>query len=108
MFYLVSATVKSLYKINQFENFSNSELTILPTQSFYPAGANQLDSLWVREKNMTMTEEKWKHFFRDTLIVHFYAFQTRMRRITRNVKTEAYSYLAPHVCPVSYWSSKQF
>ena len=102
---VVSGIVGELYNVSVLQNFTNTELTVLPSQTFFPARATELRLLWRQEY---MTDSDWEIFFKHSSMVHFYASQTDPWMVKRDPHHEAYAYLAPRYCPTSYWSSEHF
>ena len=105
---LLTHSIEELYHISSKElrGFKNESLTILPTFKFFTTGANRVGTIFNTRKERISVE--WDEFFSCSYAVHFYSYNTKKLKVSRNPKTDTYSYLAPKHCPISYLSQKQF
>ena len=95
----------NVYNISSVQNFTTSDLTILPSQKFFPATSMQLGKLWTESAKSVAD---WTEMFQDSVMVHFYSAQTQGWLVQRNPHHEAYAALGPLFCPTAYWSTADF
>ena len=95
----------NVYNISSVQNFTTPDLTVLPSQKFFPATSMQLGKLWT-ESSKSVAD--WTEMFQDSVMVHFYSAQTQGWVVQRNPRHEAYAALGPIFCPTAYWSTPNF
>merc|ERR1712150_24157 len=100
---LTSNTIKKLYNITNFSRFKGADLEVLPVSSFLPIGCNKANDLWNYEAH-----QDWDEVFKCSYAVHFFSYLTSKKPIRKELQHEAYSYLGPKHCPISYWSTDKF
>ncbi|XP_075265481.1 lactosylceramide 4-alpha-galactosyltransferase-like [Convolutriloba macropyga] len=101
-----TGAITELYKTNNLRGYSTSNLTVLPTYSFFPSGANRAHELFNYKKDLSPKD--WDNFFQCTYAVHFYSYLSKNWSIGKNPARSAYVYLAPKHCPVSFQSTEKF
>ena len=103
---LTTTTFLSLYKTSYLSNFKSANIQVLPTFTFFPIGSHAAnENLWSKTSRST---KDWENMFACSYGVHFFSHLTNDRKVKRNEKHEAYSYLAKKHCPFSFFSRKHF
>jgi len=106
---LITEAVKKYLNITEIEAAGDSprssQMTILPTERFYPVKAFEKGKLWPVNPH---SFEDWSSLFFNSSMVHFYGSQTNKWLVNGDPSYEAYSVLAPRYCPMSFGSSKLF
>ena len=108
---LLTETFKSFFNISHVEHFFNVNASVLPSHFFFPAKSYQVFDgkseglLWTR--NM-MSSDDWKQWLKYSYMIHFYSSQSSDIIVQDDINHEAYAYVAPRYCPISYQSSKNF
>lgn len=93
-------TTSNIYEVNN----SSCPVSVLPHHYFYPVHWTKVESLFHRQPTATT----WDQMFANSTLVHMYGYLSRAYKVTRNPNVEAYSYLAPTHCPLSYEGCSSF
>ena len=105
---LTTKTIRDLYNVRNLTGFKSNDLTVLPTFNFFPIGAGKAPTnLWIRTRT-GLSESDWNKLFECSYGVHFYSYLTRQTPVRRDPSHEAYAFLGPKHCPLSYWSTSDF
>ncbi|XP_075261006.1 lactosylceramide 4-alpha-galactosyltransferase-like [Convolutriloba macropyga] len=82
------------------------EIQFLPTFKFQPAGFREIGpKLYPKTPQKA---EDWEKLFRCSYIVHFYSNKWGRQRVTGDPERDAYSYLGPTYCPLSFKHLDEF
>ena len=90
-------SIRDYFNITNVQILNCTELTVLPTSSFYPVNAVNINQLW-----SDRTDAEWEEKFQESYMVHFYGAQTSGWSVTSNTRNTAYQYLAPRYCPDTF------
>ena len=69
---------------------------------------NPFQEIWKLWSEDPVSQETWRMMLKESLMVHFYGSQTNQLMVQRDLHHEAYSFLCPILCPISFNSSQYF
>ena len=100
--------IRDLNNVRNITGLKSNDLTVLPTFNFFPMGAGTAPTnLWIRTQT-GLSDSEWDKLFECSYGFHFYSYITRRTPVRRDPSHEAYAFLGPKHCPLSYWSTSDF